>query len=155
MATKKPARKTEKVTKRKTDKGKVSETVKAMTAKRTAKRTANAKRNTKQPYQSKKADALYQKVAEAFNMPAIDMSQARTSPYAVRVDMRQVVEHLTPNLWKRPDLTMNARLAGIQSIWEGAKKVGYLRLLVNSKRNTDIRPDNSEAYTVLLYRKSK
>ena len=154
MATK-TKRKSGKTTKRTASKGKVGEVVKMMTAKRTAKRTANAKRNTKQPYQGKKADYLYAKVAEAHAMPAIAKSQVRTSPHTVRVDMREVVEHLTPNLWKRPDLTMNARLLGIKAIWAEAGKVGYLRLLVNSKTNPDINPDNDDAYMVLLYRRTK
>ena len=136
-------------------KAKVTQTMRTLTAKRTAKRDLNAKRGVKRHYEDKGANYLLTAVAQALNLPAITKHEVRTSPHTVRVDVRQVVRHLTPNLYKRPDLTINARLLSLAKVDRRVGKVGYLRVLVNGKGNPAIDPKNPQAYEVLLYRKTK
>ena len=157
MATKpKTKRKVGTPTKRKVSKTKVREGFKSLiSTKRDAKRKANAKRGVKLPYQDSGADYLDTQVSEALTLPAITKHEVRTSPHTVKVDLRKVVRHKTDNLWKRPDLTLNARLIKVAEMVAEVRKLGYLRVLVNSADNPAINPDNPEAYLVYLYRKTK
>ena len=138
-------------TKRKGGKGTVTTVSRTLTAKRDNARKRNAKRGTKLPYEDKGANYLRDCVAQALSLPAITPAEARTSQSVVMVDARKVVRHLTPNLWKRPDLTIHARLVSMTKYAPEVAKVGYLRYLPSTK-HPECRDGSDSAYLVMLYR---
>ena len=138
-------------TKRKGGKGTVTTVSRTLTAKRDTARKRNAKRGVKRPYDDKGANYLRDKVAQALALPAITPAEARTSKNVVVVDARQVVRHLTANLWKRPDLTIHARLVSMTKYAPEVAKVAYLRYLPSTK-HPNLREGHPEAYLVILYR---
>lgn len=135
----------------KTPKGRATSTAKTLNAKRDNARKRNAKRGVKLPYDDKGANYLRDKVAQALALPAITPAEARTSKFVVIVDARKVVRHLTPNLWKRPDLTIHARLLSMTEWASEVRKVAYVRLLA-SRAHPNYNANHDDAYLVLLYR---
>jgi len=139
-------------TKRKQGKGKATATARTLSAKRETARKRNAKRGVKLPYEDKGANYLRDCVAQALALPAITPAEARHSKTAVVVvDARKVVRHLTPNLWKRPDLTIHARLVSMTKYAPEVAKVAYLRYLPSTK-HPECRDGSDSAYLVMLYR---
>ena len=138
-------------TKRKGGKGKATATARTLSAKRETARKRNAKRGVKLPYEDKGANYLRDCVAQALALPAITPAEVRTSQSVVMVDARKVVRHLTPNLWKRPDLTIHARLVSMTKYAPEVAKVAYLRYLPSTK-HPEYREGSDSAYLVMLYR---
>jgi hypothetical protein len=69
----------------------------------------------------------------------------------VVLDIRTIVTHETENLFKRPDLTLDARLKALAKIASEVKNVGYFRYLQNG--SALITPKNEDAFKVVLFRK--
>jgi len=69
----------------------------------------------------------------------------------VVLDIRTIVTHETENLYKRPDLTLDARLKALAKIASEVKSVGYVRHLQNG--SALITPTNEDSYKVVLFRK--
>lgn len=113
-------------------------------------REVNAKKGVKMPYEDKGANYLRDQVAKVMTMTPITEAEARDGKNTVTVDMRKVVRHATPNLWKRPDLTLLNRVNTIKG-YAPAVKVSWVRYLASAKHPNMV-STHDEAYLVILYR---
>lgn len=113
-------------------------------------RAANAKKGVKMPYADKGADYLTQAISKVMTLAPIDPAQAREGKNTVTVDMRKIVRHVTPNLWKRPDITLLQRVAVIKG-YAPAVKVAWVRYL-SSPTHPNAVAGHEDAYKVVLYR---
>lgn len=114
-------------------------------------RLKNKKSGVKQPYNDKGAEVLFMALVKALTLPAITPEQARDGKNVVVLDMRKVVRHVTPNLWKRPDITLLQRMAVIEKYAPNIKgKVAWARYL-SSPKHPNCNPNHDDAYKVILF----
>lgn len=132
-------------------KGTVKAWAKYLTEARTYARAMNAKKGVKMPYEDEGANYLRDQVAKVMTLAPITEAEARDGKNTVTVDMRKVVRHVTPNLWKRPDITLLQRIGTIREYAPMTKKVAWARYLASPK-HPNCRDGHPEAYLVILYR---
>lgn len=131
-------------------KGTVKAWANYLTASRDHARSVNGKKGVKMPYADKGADYLTEALAKVMTLAPITEAEARDGKNTVTVDMRKVVRHVTPNLWKRPDITLLQRVAVIKG-YAPAVKVAWVRHL-SSPKHPNCRDGHEDAYKVILYR---
>lgn len=127
-----------------------------LSAKRDSANKTNAKRGVKRHYTDSGAQYLAQAVAlvltktPAKGIPAREW--AITNPAeCVTIDARKVVRTVKPDLFKRPENTVRARLISMATYAPQVGGVGYVRHLING--SPAITEGNPDAYLVTLYRK--
>lgn len=139
-------------------KRKISEAVARLAKRKATANTANGKARVKRHYTDKGATLLLSLVAQALTKAPANGVPPRewittNDGECVTVDLRQIVRHTTANLYLRPENTLRARLGSMTGYAPEVAKVGYCRVLINAKGNPAIRPDNDDAYLVVLFRK--